>query len=165
MVCEPARQSWTVLNWAVQDLSPDSWSCTGFSPRWKNLRRIWRCFDWRKRPMMPFSALSVFKLLHIWPFTAWTFYAAKRRKWLPKWLRLLWVLVLQPGVSPHAADNWAGQAIYHLQMSIKSCWKHGCVPFDGDDSSALYFWCTSSVLIFIVGWFLIWMYKFRDFTN
>lgn len=50
--CE--RQSWTVLNWAVQDQSPDSRSCTGFRPRWKNLERIWWCFDWRKRPMVGF---------------------------------------------------------------------------------------------------------------
>lgn len=55
------RQSWTVLNWAVQDQSPDSRSCTGFRPRWKNLERIWWCFDWRKRPMVVFFFPSCFE--------------------------------------------------------------------------------------------------------
>lgn len=128
MVCEPVRQSWTVLNWAVQDQSPDSWSCTGFSPRWKDLKeRVGWCFDWRKRPMMLISALSVFKLLHIWPFTVWTLHASKQRKWLPKWSRLLWVLVVQPGVSSHYAGCWAGQSTYHLHMYIQKmlkAWLH-----------------------------------------
>lgn len=94
MVCESARQSWTVLNWAVQDQSPDSWSCRGFSPRWKSLTRLWCCFDWRKRSVVHLfeCVLSVFKVLHIWPFTAWAPRAAMERKWLFKWSRLLCLL-------------------------------------------------------------------------
>lgn len=60
--------------------------------------------------------LSVFQLLHIWPLAAWTLWAAEQRKWLPKWLGLLWVPVVQPGVSPQSADSWSGQATYHLQI-------------------------------------------------
>lgn len=89
--------------------------------------RVWWCFDWRKKPMMLFSALSVFKVLHIWPFTVWTLHASKQRKWLPKWLKLLWALVLQPGVSSHYADSWAGRTTYHLQMYIQKmlkAWLH-----------------------------------------
>lgn len=94
MVCESARQSQTVLNWAVQDQSPDSLNCRGFSPRWKGSTRVWCCFDWRERSMVLFFALSVFKVLHIWPFTAWTPCAARQRKWLLKWSRLLCMLAL-----------------------------------------------------------------------
>lgn len=71
----------------------------------------------------------------------------------------------------HTADNWAEQAIYHLQMLIKRCWKHGRVPLDDDDSSTPHFWC-----IICFGFYcgldlltprahLIWMYEFRDFPN
>lgn len=61
-------------------------------------------------------ASSVFQLLQIWCLAVWTNSAKEQRKWLTKWLRLLWVLVVQPGVSPHFADSWAGQATYHLQI-------------------------------------------------
>lgn len=61
-------------------------------------------------------ASSVFQLLQIWCLAVWTNSAKEQRKWLTKWLRLLWVLVVQPGVSPHFADSRAGQATYHLQI-------------------------------------------------
>lgn len=98
MVCESLRQSWTVLSWALEDQSPDSWSCRGFSPRCKGLTRLGCYFDWRQWSVVLFSASSVFKVLPIWPFTAWTPHAAKQRKWLLKRSRLLCVLALQPGV-------------------------------------------------------------------
>lgn len=128
--------------------------------------RVWRCFDWRKRPMILFSALSVFKLLHIWPLTVWTLHASKQRKWLPKWLRLLWVLVVRPGVSSHSADSWAGQATYHLQMYIQKmlkAWLH----------TLGWWWLISTSFLIhhlfrfslwarfahIISVFLTWMYK------
>lgn len=108
MVCESERQSWTVLNWAVQDQSPDSWSCRGFSPRWKRLTKLWCCFDWRS--MVLFFASSVFKVLHIWPFTAWTPHAAMQRKWLFKWSRLLCLLACPARcffIELHRKPSWA----------------------------------------------------------
>lgn len=56
-------------------------------------------------------ALSVFKVLHIWPLTAQTPRAARQRKWLLKRWRLLCVLALQSGgvfmyISQKAVLSW-----------------------------------------------------------
>lgn len=116
MVCESARPSWTAVNWAVQDQSPESRSCRGFSPRWKSLTRPWCCFDWRQRSVVLVLALSVFNVLHIWPLTAWTPQAATQRKWWFKECSFLCLLARPAGCFLH----WIAQKA-ELERALVLC--------------------------------------------
>lgn len=113
----------TKLNCAVQDQSPDSWSCRGLSPRWKSLTRLWCCFDWRRWSMVLFFALSVFKVLHIWPFTAWTLQC--RGNDYTNGLGFCACWFARPGV-------------FFTELNIKLCWADYLSSADVDYSKDVY---------------------------
>lgn len=147
MVCESVRQSWTVLNWAVRDQSPDSWSCMGFSPRCKSLRResggvliegrslwcyslLWVCL---KRCTFDLSLPELFT-----PQSRGNYYQNGRG--------FCW---LQPGVFLHTADSQAGLTTYRLQMRIKKVLRAWVCTLE-------WWWLISTSFLIIVFQFLLW---------